>query len=1062
MCCKSAKKILVLIISIVVCCSAFAEFQTFFFDSSDENHSNLVLDKSVSITREESFSSPKSLKIVGENKIAQYAVRIKRTPVKAKEKLGFSFLFRADKSIRHSILVCAFTDAKGKVIKKERARIVVSAPGTLLYEGVYWERLQKIFTAPNDNKVKFASLYIRLVNVPKTATVYIDNIRFGSFEEKNSFFCDNFKTDFFRLKWNRRTPFQERFIIRETGEIIHDWQRARVEESCFAATGSSSLRQSPLVIRAIKVEPGNIYDFSFSYINNKYASRFTQIGCVFLDENSKIIGGQGSMIKSSLDWNKYYLAVKPPEKAAYVDIYLKFYGATKEMEIRLDEFEFKKSLPRVEMVYEIDSEKRLLSGNIKTYSISTKMDNNTVTLSDSKGKKILSITPDEKDKFSIDLSKLPDMEYKLQFSGKCKDGKELKSTIKSFHNYNKRPWEGNTIGILKDKDNPPIPWTPMTFDSKTNTVFCWNYIFTFGKGNRIKSIVSKKVGNLFKSLPHLTLNGKALEGKDFSASAPKAISVSPNHVTLQSVLKGDNIDITITTHVEFDGFLKYTLELNPKKSIIVNDFTLKYQPVATEYVSASNSSWEGYFIKNLKKHKKLENKLFYPMTWMGKIDSGVYWYAEKLYPASVVMPKICQTFRSDAETTVNMVCKALKLAPGKPFVFEYAFGFTPSRPVRDNTRNIRFRAGDYANFQSLWHHERFAPMAGFPWAKGKYAVELKKKILSFKAKDVGIYQIPLYAISRLPQWSYFKKQWANTPERTYNNIYEKYQLNSIDIETAKSWVELYLKNFRDYFQDFPFNAMYFDCTSAYLHKVSNNESVYRIFSVRDYFKRIYTEMRRQKPKSLFFLHAGATIYGVASPFADIVLTGEHYRKNCLVNNYYLEFTSLDLFKAQTCMQTGGARMFYPQFTNPRQITDPQITSHTLGMVLLHNQLLYPNYVEPKITHSVRSKKYSFIDAGGKKNWRFYPYWKNNPFGVQSDNSKVQFSIYSNDKGLLLICLNTTKKEQVFKLSASNDVSRNMSVFNPLTDNNEKIKWGSPIRLKPYMFKMILLSDTFKW
>jgi hypothetical protein len=1055
-------KIITIILSIFLCGSMFAKYQTFFFDSKEENHSNLVLDKSVSITSEKSFSSPKSLKVIGENKIAQYAVQIKRTPVKPKEKLGFSFLFRADKSIRNSIIVCFFTDAAGKVIKEERARIVVSAPTTLVYSGAYWDRLQKIFTAPDDNKVKFANLYIRLVNMPVTETVYIDNIRFGSLEEDNSFFCDSFKTDFFRLKWNRRTPFQERFITRGTGKIIHDWQRARVEESCFAATGSSSLRQSPLVIRAIKVEPGNIYDFSFSYINNKYASRFTQIGCVFLDENSKIIGGQGSMIKSSIDWNKYYLAIKPPEKAAYMDIYLKFYGATKEMELRLDEFEFKKSLPRVEMDYEIDPEKRLLSGVIKTYSISAEMVSRTVTLYDSEDKKILSIIPDEKDKFSIDLSKLPDMEYKLQFSGKCKDGKELKSAFKSFHNYNKRPWEGNTIGVLQDRDNPPVPWTPMTFDPKTNTISCWNYIFTFGKGNRIKSIVSKKAGKLFKSLPHLTLNGAAIEDGSFSASAPQAVSVSPNHVTLKSMISGREVDIAVTTRVEFDGFMKYTLELKPKASVTIDDFSLQYQPAKTEYISASNSSWEGYVIKNLREEKKLEYKIFYPMTWIGSIESGVYWYAEKLYPASTIMPKICQTFRNDAETTVSLVCKPLKLQPGKPFVFEYAFGFTPSRPVRKEARNIRFRAGSYANFQSLWHREMFAPMAGFPWAEGKCAVALKKNILSFNIKNVGIYQIPLYAISRLPQWSYFKKQWANTPERTYNNIYDEYQLNSIDIEKAKSWVELYLESFKRFFHDFPFNAMYFDCTSAYLHKTSNDESVYRIFAVRDYFKRIYTEMRRQKPDSWFFLHAGATIYGVASPFADIVLTGEHFRKHCLVNNYYLEFTDMDLFRAQTCMQTGGARMFYPQFTNPRQVVDPEITTHTLGMVLIHNQLLYPNYVEPGITNSVRSKKYSFIDAGGKDNWEFYPYWKNNPFGVKSDNSKVQFSIYSNDKGLLLVCLNTTKEEQVFKLSASNDVSRNVLVFNPLTDSSEKVKWDSLIKLRPYMFKMILLSDKFKW
>jgi hypothetical protein len=159
---------------------------------------------------------------------------------------------------------------------------------------------------------------------------------------------------------------------------------------------------------------------------------------------------------------------------------------------------------------------------------------------------------------------------------------------------------------------------------------------------------------------------------------------------------------------------------------------------------------------------------------------------------------------------------------------------------------------------------------------------------------------------------------------------------------------------------------------------------------------------------------------------------------------------------QMCTNTGAWRMFLPQFRNQRS-KKPEVAVHTVGLTLVYNLMLYPSFIERKYVDSMQERKFAFIDAGGRDDWQFIPYWKNNP----SDNKYVLCSSYLNRKGQLLAAINSTAREQKFKLNLRAKYGK-VFVYDPLTDQTVEGAKDTVITLKPYMAKMILAADKPFW
>jgi Glycoside hydrolase 123, N-terminal domain len=1021
-----------------------AEVVNILFDKNDEKRDALVVKAPAKIVKGTAFSGEKLLEIPGTKQNFQYSVNFKPVPVKPDDKVGFSCVYRTSKKFASALVVCIYRDEKNKLIKSQNVR---------LNRRLSWDRLEHVFTTPNKPKIKTATVYVRLPNIPKTETLYLDNLRCGKLDEKTPFRCTTLSNIDFG-SWRNDTMVQERFLPGSGGQVLRDWQIAKLGEACILAEGRNSAFQYPMMIKQLSVEAGCDYVFSFNFrTTGPYVAHSGMFIAFFRDENGKLIRKQSRIrMAASKSWLKRDFIFTAPEKAASVDIGLRLYKQSPAVKLYVDGIDFARAKPSLRLTWKINSETKKLSGVAEVVSVKS-TNPIEVLVKDKNGKVVKTVKSVSKSKFTIDLSKLPDGPYRVSAGVKVAEG-NLTSSTETFNNYNKCTWHNN-IGVIGKNDNPPKPWKPLKYDASANTVTTWNSVISF---NRTLDILKIKSINpdlqIFNKQTLLSVNGQNL-GKSYKVGKIKVASVSPNHILLQSSLSSATMDIIVKARVEYDGFVKYALELKPKTEITINSLNLKYFPKVMEWQVCYDGSWTNFQLVDLRK-KNLSLKRFYPLIWNGDSQVGVYWCAEQLFPATEIMPRSCQDSDRNKGVEINMVCAPMKLAGGKSKTFEYGFGTTPVRPRRKAGRNLRFRAGKkYSNMDLAWSQPTNLKYFGFPMAENSevfptYLEHNKGKMMSF-------YQCPQYVMTSLPQWKYYETKWISSPIRIYSKktSMKRYGYDAVKVDVSqRTWTDLYMKNFSEFLKKYKFGGVYYDCMNIGVD--TKGEFRYRVFALRDFYSRIYAEQVKRNPDTWFFLHSGATFFTIGCIFADITLTGEEYRSKCYDNDFYLQFLSPEEFRSQMCTNTGAWRMFLPQFRNERS-KKPEVAVHVLGLTLVYNLMLYPSFIERVYVDRMRDRKFAFIDAGGRDNWKFVPYWKNNP----ANNKKVLCSSYVNPKGQLLACINATAKSQVFKLKIPARYSK-IYVYDPLTDKTETVESSSSIKLKPYMAKMILVADKPIW
>ena len=1023
-----------------------AEMVSTLFNQDGEKYNALRMKPSAKIVKGKAFSGDKMLEISGENNNNQYAVNFDPIQVKSGDNVGFSCVYKSSSKFTSGLIVCLYKDKSNKLINSAAIR---------LYRRLDWERVEHIFTVPDNPAIEKAVVYIRLVRVPETERLYVDNLRCGKLKDKALFRCSELKNIVFR-DWRNNTPVQERFIPGPGGRVFRDWQAAKLGEACYLAEGNGHAYQYPLTISQLKIRPGINYIFSFDYrTEGAYTSNNGMFIVFFRDANGKIIRKQNRInLLDAKSWTRRELIFSPPQKAEFADIRLRLYKQPSNAKMYIDDINFEAGKPSLRLVWKINPDTKKLSGSGEVLSVKT-VKPVEVMLRSSAGKEIKKIKCASKEKFEIDLAALPDGEYKI--SASLETEKEiLKSGISSFHNYNKCNWKNN-IGILGEKDNPSRPWKPLKYDRTKNTVATWNSLISFNRMLEITAIkLNKPELKVFRVPPRLSINRKEI-GSIYKAGEIRLLSNSPNHITLQNILSSDAMDIIVKVRIEYDGFMKYTLTLKSKSDITVDNLNLHYAPFVMDWQVCYDGSWSNYRLIDLRKREKMTSERFYPLLWNGNTESGVYWCAEQLYPASEIMPKVCQSGEIEKGVNIDVVCAPLKLIAGGKHIFEYGFGTTPVRPKRIAGRNLRYRAGKkYSNMELAWSTPSNMNSFGFPEPASpdvfpKYLEQNKGKLTFF-------YQCPSFAMTNIPQWKYYEQKWTSLPLRIYSSktTMRKWGYDDIKInQQEKTWTDLYMKHFREFLTKHKFGGVYYDCMNVYPDK-KVKEFRYRVFALRDFYSRIYNEQIRLNPDTWFFVHSGATFFTIASIFADIALTGEEYRDKCMDHDFYLQFLTPEEFRVQMCTNTGAWRMFLPQFRNERS-KKPEVAVHAVGLTLVYNLMLYPSFIMRKYVDRMQDRKYAFIDAGGRDKWKFIPYWEDNP----SSNKEVLCSSYVNSKGHFLACINSTDKVQKFKVKVPKDNSM-IHIYDPLTDKTETVSAGNTIKLKPYMTKMILIADIKIW
>jgi len=154
----------ILLILTLLTFSAFASFELF-----DKEPVQGILGEGASLVAAGGQDGSGALKLTGTGKVVQYAYRYRWNSVTPSNKYGMSFAFLPSKDFKGSILVMVrFARSDWKF---EGKPLNIAVP----YMKDRWNHKQAIFQIPEGMTQCEAS--IRLVNVPATCSLLVDNLR---------------------------------------------------------------------------------------------------------------------------------------------------------------------------------------------------------------------------------------------------------------------------------------------------------------------------------------------------------------------------------------------------------------------------------------------------------------------------------------------------------------------------------------------------------------------------------------------------------------------------------------------------------------------------------------------------------------------------------------------------------------------------------------------------------------------------------------------------------------------------------------------------------------------
>jgi hypothetical protein len=972
-----------------------------------------------------------ALKVVGNNKKNQ-CFYIYTMDVKPGQKYVIGFNYLTSNSLIHNTFITqvVFEPLKGH-----------PAPRTIYFReprSARWKHRLHEFTIPAN--ARKARVMLRLVKAPATAWVLVDHFRIGTVRDglARGIELTEFETSFDDWRFDRHLIF-DHFMIGAGGSIVNEWRKAKVGEAFFKAVGSKEPMQYALFIENLKIQPGRNYVFE-AWLKATASFAFNGNGILiffYKDAAGRAIGQSRYHIRPTAGkWIEFTHCFTTPPVAATLDIGLNMRNMKSSEFIQLDHLRFKPGQSAAHLRYEIDPDKKSMAVTSAVTSDIVAADITNLSLA-IKGSTLKNLNLQLGKPCQLDLAPFKDGAYTMKLTVNLKNGKVLESEVKRFSICNNPSWHNN-IGILPDDADAPKPWKNLKLQD--NQVATWNNVFQFDSALRLKQIdfPSEKTALLAAPI-ELKVNSKSIfSGKaDWQASSTKVSAVT--------VVGGEGWTGTLTTSIDYMGFLRYTLKVKAMSEFTLNSGELKMKLRKIDFVYRSDASWTNVGAVDMVHNKRWSSKHFYSEVQFGELDRGLVWYASELQPAVADFKSDWISVSNNGEVAINFINAPLKLVKGASYSLSFALAPYPFRPSEDNWKRLRFRAGKNENLNLIWQTSKLFKYCGSTAEAAKPA-EIQK-LLANKKGALLFYQCPFYILDNIPEWSYFAKKWKGFPSRAYDMRSNGGMLVKADIR-ERSWQDIYLKIFVEHLRDFKWNGVYYDCFGADVF-TENGRVFHPVFECRKFQERIYNAQRITNPNSLTITHTGAAEFCTSVGFSNIILMGEQYRAQCVKHTYLLEFLTLDEFRYENATSVGPDRMFLPQYRDTAKIESPAVTTHILGLVLTHNLMLYPNFINKKVELNVRDRQYEF----GMTDSTFHPYWRPLPDPVGTSNPKVVVSYYRNPKGFLLALLNPTAKAQEFVLKT---VPGSITYYDPVNDRTITNTPGRKYRLEPYMASVVTI------
>jgi len=495
-------------------------------------------------------------------------------------------------------------------------------------------------------------------------------------------------------------------------------------------------------------------------------------------------------------------------------------------------------------------------------------------------------------------------------------------------------WLNSRIG----QDNQPVyPYKPMTISD--NIITATDKQITIGKNGLPTSIQINNKKILENPLRFLIETDKEII--DFSASNMSLLKKAEGLVKWNSSSKQRNIGINCTAYMEYDGYIRFNIQLSANTPIKVKNIKLvsTYTPYSSEYFIGvgfkggfrpENHSWnwegpwDSYWIGNDKAglHVEFRGGSYHgpllkdykpapPQTWSNNGLGAISVTGRKRELTTV----IAQTGQDTITPEIKDFEFALLITPVKPVNTTKHFS---ERYYHSNPAGFDKAAEEGANIANIHHGQRLNPVINYPFIARDSLIEFidhqhqfnRKVKIYYTIRELTNYTTEIFALKSLnheifPGGRGYGAPWLcehlidDYKPAWYTEMPNETSDAALVLNGFSRWINYYLEGLRWMFENYQLDGIYMD-------DVAFDRSV---------MKRIRKIIQKYRPEAVIDLHSN-TWYSVGPanqytdffPYVDRLWFGESFKYNQMTpDEWFVTFSGIPFGLMSDMLQDGGNR-----------------------------------------------------------------------------------------------------------------------------------------------------------
>ena len=605
-------------------------------------------------------------------------------------------------------------------------------------------------------------------------------------------------------------------------------------------------------------------------------------------------------------------------------------------------------------------------------------------------------------------------------------------------------WLGNRLGM---PELPPPPFTPITASGRE--ISCWGRSYRLGPLALPEQITvhDRKILAAPVEFRVVTDAGTAYAWTSTGESTTK---VSPTVIGRRATATAAACSFTTEVTAEYDGLLRYDLELTAAEAVTVRSMELVvplHADLAELYALEYHSHGRGAVPAG---NGVVKSSSWQYSCWLGNDALGLFVFNEtdeavqhrnSNRPGPIAPYQ--HGFRLERDgAAVRMIWSfALKpdgreLAPATPWRFTFGLQATPVKDLSDKWRHYRI-SGPGANIVVPWPN---------PGRQTIYSPPIPRHPDSFKAyvreeHEHGRLVVPyscLTWVSRgIPEFQWWQRSWDTGLNSDTSGDVAAFGTSGLSkVRPTPEFADYIVWINEQLNREYDMDGIYIDWSMVtritapefefgYLRDGRERGSI-PFFAVREIYKRVYSMLKAQHPDKIMIGHTSGHLNPSLFAFIDINLPGEGDWQGQLRDNY-LDVVPLDTFRVALGHQYGAIPMYLPQWYGADlepvdvAITQPNgkpsmvsvtRSQHLFGIGLLHDFNFWPIC---GMNSAAAVQYYGTLDMFGYQDAEFFGYWANaDLIGGQSDT--LMASVYRKPNGRALVCIyNTTRAMQTATL-----------------------------------------------